>query len=71
MAGVVEAGWFGVRHLGLGPAAAALVSVVGLIPAAVAVYGLILWKLRIEGRDEIEALLARLPLVGRLFRPAL
>jgi putative peptidoglycan lipid II flippase len=71
MAGVVEAGWIGARHLGLGPAATALVGVVALIPAGIAVYGLVLWKLRIEGRVEIEAMLARMPLVGRLFRPAL
>jgi len=71
MAGVVEAGWVGARHLGLGQAATALVGVVALIPAGVAVYGLVLWKLRIEGRSEIEAMLVRMPLVGRLFRPAL
>jgi putative peptidoglycan lipid II flippase len=46
-------------------------SVVGLIPLAVLVYGLVLWTARIEGRDEIEAMLARLPLVGRLFKAAL
>jgi putative peptidoglycan lipid II flippase len=46
-------------------------SVVGLIPLAVAVYGLVLWTARIEGRDEIEVMLARLPLVGRLFKAAL
>jgi putative peptidoglycan lipid II flippase len=71
MAGVVEAGWIGARSLGLGAAATALIGVVGLIPAGVAAYGLTLWKLRIEGRNEIEAMLVRMPLVGRLFRPAL
>jgi putative peptidoglycan lipid II flippase len=71
MAAVVEAGWLEAGNLGFGPAAKALVGVLGLIPAGVAVYGLVLWKLRIEGRNEIEAMLARMPLVGRLFRPAL
>jgi putative peptidoglycan lipid II flippase len=71
MACVVEAGWIGARDLGLGPAATAAIGVIGLIPAGVAAYGLALWKLRIEGRAEIEAMLARMPLVGRLFRPAL
>jgi putative peptidoglycan lipid II flippase len=71
MAGVVFAGWRGVEALGLGGRATDLVGVVALIPAAVAAYGLVLWLLRIEGRDELETVLARLPLVGRLFRPAL
>jgi putative peptidoglycan lipid II flippase len=71
MAGVVEAGWIGARHLGVGPAATALIGLIGLIPLGVAVYGLVLWKLHIEGRTEIEAMLVRMPLVGRFFRPAL
>lgn len=71
MAAVVEAGWIGAGHLGLGAAATAAIGVCGLIPLAVVVYGATLWKLRIEGRDEIEAMLARMPVLGRLFRPAL
>jgi putative peptidoglycan lipid II flippase len=71
MAGVVEAGWIGAGALGLGAASTAAIGVFGLIPAGVAVYGIVLWWLRIEGRGEIEAMLARMPLVGRIFRPAL
>jgi putative peptidoglycan lipid II flippase len=37
-----------------------LVVVVGLIPAAVAVYGALLWVLKIEGRDELGEILAKL-----------
>jgi hypothetical protein len=36
-----------------------------------AAYGLVLWLLRIEGRRELEAMLARVPVLGRLFGPAL
>jgi putative peptidoglycan lipid II flippase len=48
-----------------------LASVAILVPAGVGAYGLALWLLRIEGRDELQALLARIPFLGRLFRPAL
>jgi putative peptidoglycan lipid II flippase len=71
MAVVVGAGWFGVQSLRFGGTTSALIAVLGLIPAGVAVYGLVLWKLEIEGRDEIGAMLARMPLAGRFFRPAL
>jgi putative peptidoglycan lipid II flippase len=71
MAAVVGGGWIGVGALGLGVTASALIAVLGLIPAGVAVYGLVLWKLQIEGRAEIEAMLSRMPLMGRIFRPAL
>jgi putative peptidoglycan lipid II flippase len=37
-----------------------LIVVLGLIPAACAVYGALLWVLKIEGREEIEALLVKL-----------
>lgn len=36
-----------------------LVVVAGLIPAAVAVYGALLWVLKIEGREEVSQLLAK------------
>jgi hypothetical protein len=42
-----------------------------LIPLGAAVYGLALWLLRIEGRQELEAVLRRTPGLGRLFRGAL
>jgi putative peptidoglycan lipid II flippase len=67
MAVVVGAGRWAVRGR---PGADAL-SVLGLIPLGVATYGVALWTLRIEGRRELEILLGRLPLVGRLLRPAL
>jgi putative peptidoglycan lipid II flippase len=71
MVGVVLAGLRGVAALGLRTHAADLVAVAGLIPAAVAAYGAILWMLRIEGRDEVQAVLAKVPVLGRLFRAAL
>lgn len=49
-----------VESLGLGPLATAALAVVGLIPAAIALYGALLWLLRIEGREELAALASRL-----------
>ena len=54
--------WGGVHLLGrlhLAGKMQDLVVVAGLIPVAGAVYGALLWVLRIEGREEIEALLAK------------
>jgi putative peptidoglycan lipid II flippase len=67
MAAVVGGGWQAIQSLH----GASALAVFGLIPLGVATYGIVLWSLRIEGRSEIEAMLARLPLLGRLFRPAL
>jgi putative peptidoglycan lipid II flippase len=67
MAVVVGGGWRMVH----GYHGASFIAVFGLIPLGVATYSLVLWKLRIEGRGELELMLARLPLVGRLFRAAL
>jgi putative peptidoglycan lipid II flippase len=58
MAVVVQAGWWGVRAAVPGRMADA-VAVVGLIPLACVVYGGLLWLLRIEGREELRAMLAR------------
>jgi putative peptidoglycan lipid II flippase len=67
MAVVVGGGWRAVRGLH----GASALAVFGLIPLGIATYGAVLWVARIEGRDELEALLAKLPVVGRLFRSAL
>jgi putative peptidoglycan lipid II flippase len=71
MAAVVGGGWRAIRGLEIAGRGADALAVAGLIPAGVAVYGLVLWFLRIEGRKELEAMLARVPMFGRLFRPAL
>lgn len=71
MVGVVSGGLRGFGALGLSGRVADLVAVAGLIPLGVASYGAVLWILRIEGRDDLEAMLVRLPLLGRFFRPAL
>jgi putative peptidoglycan lipid II flippase len=68
MLAVVWAGRCGVAALGLGRAASDLAAVLVLIPAGAAAYGLALWLLKIEGRAELDAVLARLPGVGRYFR---
>jgi len=67
MAVVVGGAWHAVRYVH----GASAIAVFALIPAGVATYGIVLWGLRIEGRAELEAMLARLPLLGRLFRRAL
>lgn len=71
MAVVVTGGMRAMPLLGLAPRAADLGSVAVLVPTGVAAYGLALWMLRIEGREDLEALLVRVPVVGRLFRPGL
>jgi putative peptidoglycan lipid II flippase len=71
MACVVCGGWWALQALALGRRATDAIAVAGLIPGGVGAYGLALWLLRIEGRDELGALLARLPVVGRLFRSGL
>ena len=70
MACVVTGGWWSLEALKLGRRATDAVAVAGLIPAGVGAYGLALWILRIEGRDELEALLARIPVLGRILRRA-
>ncbi len=55
--------WGGARlaaRLPLTGKAQDLVIVAGLIPAACAIYGALLWALRIEGREELRALWTRL-----------
>lgn len=49
----------GVASLALPVKLADLVAVCGVVPLGAAVYGALLWLLRIEGREEIEALLRR------------
>jgi len=71
MAGVVMGGRLALRSAGLTGTAGNLASVAVLIPTAALAYGLVLWGLGIEGRDELHAVLVRMPLVGRIFRSRL
>jgi putative peptidoglycan lipid II flippase len=71
MVGVVLAGVRAVAALGLRAHASDLLAVIGLIPVGVGAYALTLWMLRIEGREELRVLLVKMPVLGRLFRPAL
>jgi putative peptidoglycan lipid II flippase len=52
----VWAGWLGLGSM-VGGRTADVLAVVGLIPLACAVYGGLLWALKIEGREELQALL--------------
>jgi putative peptidoglycan lipid II flippase len=59
MGALVGAGWFGLRQAVTGRAAD-LLAVLVLIPLACAVYGLLLWSLKFEGREELQAMLAKI-----------
>jgi putative peptidoglycan lipid II flippase len=65
---VVWAGWRASAWLPVAGRARDLIVVLGLIPAGAAIYGLLLWALRIEGRTELEAILNRV--CGRREPPA-
>jgi putative peptidoglycan lipid II flippase len=67
MAAVV---WGGLSLL-QGHRAASAIAVVTLVPLGISTYGVVLWLVRIEGRRELESMLARLPLLGRFFKAAL
>jgi putative peptidoglycan lipid II flippase len=55
MAAVVGGGWWFVRRVH----GADVIAVFGLIPLGVAVYAAALWALKIEGREELAALVAK------------
>ena len=60
MGAVVAGGWLMIRQLGLGQRLADFVGVAGLVPLGVAVYAATLWALKIEGREEVAALLGKM-----------
>ena len=57
---VVAGGWHVLQLAALGPRQRDALALAGLIPVAMAFYGAALWTLRIEGRDDLKAILARL-----------
>jgi len=57
---VVGAGWMLLPRAGLGLLATDVTAVFGLIPLGVAVYAGALWALRVEGRDDLAAMLTKL-----------
>ena len=66
--------WLGARLIeqsGLGARAVQVLSIALLIPVGACVYAVVLWLLRIEGRDELQALVARIPVLGAIVRPPL
>ncbi len=56
----VAGGWREIQRLGLGGSWTPAIAVFTLIPLAIAVYGALLWAMRIEGREELTAILRRL-----------
>ena len=52
----VAGGWQALQVVSGAPRVADSLAIFGLIPAGVAVYAAVLWALRIEGRDELTAL---------------
>jgi putative peptidoglycan lipid II flippase len=62
MGAVVWAGRHGIARLALGTRSTEALDVLGLIPVGAVVYGILLWHLRIEGREDLAALVKkRLP----------
>jgi putative peptidoglycan lipid II flippase len=59
MGGVVALGWRALAGADIGTRATDVAALAGLIPAGVAVYALMLWWLRIEGRAELRAVIAK------------
>lgn len=66
MSVAVGAGWYFLRGAGAGKGRD-LMAVLGLIPVGVGIYALLLWRLKLEGREELVALFRRLT---RRFRPS-
>lgn len=56
----VRCGWVGLGRCGLGMRMRDAAAIFGLIPAAIGIYAALLWALRIEGREDLAALLRRL-----------
>ena len=56
---LVAVGKCGIASLGLGPRAADALGVFALIPAGAVAYGILLWFLRIDGREELAALVRK------------
>jgi putative peptidoglycan lipid II flippase len=56
MSTAVGAGWYGLGRISWGRTADVL-AVVGLIPVACVIYAALLWGMKIEGLDELKALL--------------
>jgi putative peptidoglycan lipid II flippase len=53
-------GWHSLSHLALAPRLRDAIAIFGLIPAGAAVYVLALWLLKIEGREEFNAMAGKL-----------
>jgi len=57
---LVAGGWRWLQGVGLGVRMTDLLALGGLIPLSVAVYAAILWALKIEGREDFAAVLAKI-----------
>jgi putative peptidoglycan lipid II flippase len=60
MGGVVWGGLKLIGSLGLAPKVHDLIAICGLIPVAVALYGALIWAMKIEGREEVSQMIAKL-----------
>jgi hypothetical protein len=60
MGAAVGLGWHGLGCLTLGQRMRDAIAIFGLIPAAVAIYGAILWLFKIEGREELASVWNRM-----------
>jgi len=71
MAVVVGGGLHALPALGVGSRGSDVAAVAVFVPVGIGAYALALWLLRIEGRDDLEAILARVPVLGGFLRPKL
>ena len=60
MAAVLALGWWGVREVMGGARTGDLIAILVLIPISTAVYGGVLWALRVEGRDELSVVIRKM-----------
>jgi type II secretory pathway component PulF len=63
MAVVVGGGLQALPVLGVGARGSDIAAVVILVPVGIGAYALALWLLRIEGREDLEAILVRVPVL--------
>jgi type II secretory pathway component PulF len=71
MAVVVWGGLHALPVLGVGARGSDIAAVAILVPLGIGAYGLALWLMRIEGREDLEALLVRVPVLGGIFKSKL
>jgi putative peptidoglycan lipid II flippase len=60
MGGAVAGGWWALKHSFGSSRISDVIAILGVIPISVVIYGGILWMLRVDGRDELSAMIRKL-----------